>query len=294
MAAFGAVQSRWALLARAGRAADRAAVRDAVVAYGASPGQRHLFAMLFRFGDHPAVPVLRHVLPGRPAAGGAAAVAYARRCGTASAVPDARLGTATGRRVLVHVGYLRALGASAGCLAGRSYRRRLRGLTRPTPSSATLAARAAPLRRAPVAWRLVERNLGLPAPWPVLVVRLLRAAVLPALDRRRRRRARRRRSSAGRPAGRLRRVRGAGDAGHLGDERRVYESTFNFFFKLKYAKLYDAILATPMRPCDIALGEIAWALLRGTLYSAAFLVVMLVIGPGHVVVGAVRAAGGAC
>jgi lipooligosaccharide transport system permease protein len=58
----------------------------------------------------------------------------------------------------------------------------------------------------------------------------------------------------------------------------VYDATFNIFFKLKYAKLYDAVLATPVGPRDIALGEIAWAQLRGTIYSVAFLAVMLVMG----------------
>jgi len=55
----------------------------------------------------------------------------------------------------------------------------------------------------------------------------------------------------------------------------VFDSTFNVFFRLKYNKLYDAALATPMRSGDIALGEISWALLRGGLYGAAFMVVML-------------------
>ena len=54
----------------------------------------------------------------------------------------------------------------------------------------------------------------------------------------------------------------------------VFDSTFNVFFKLKYAKLYDAMLATPLGPVDIALGEIGWALLRGGLYSLGFLAVM--------------------
>jgi len=58
----------------------------------------------------------------------------------------------------------------------------------------------------------------------------------------------------------------------------VFDSTFNVFFKLKYAKLYDAVLATPMGPRDIAVGEIAWSLIRGGLYSAAFLVVALLAG----------------
>lgn len=58
----------------------------------------------------------------------------------------------------------------------------------------------------------------------------------------------------------------------------VYDATFSFFIKLKYAKLYDAMLATPLGPVDIALGEIGWALLRGGLYSVGFLGVMLATG----------------
>jgi lipooligosaccharide transport system permease protein len=58
----------------------------------------------------------------------------------------------------------------------------------------------------------------------------------------------------------------------------VYDSTFNLFFKLKYAKTYDAILSTPLTPADVAVGEIGWALSRGLLYSTAFLAVMLTLG----------------
>ncbi|MGH3901724.1 MAG: ABC transporter permease [Pseudonocardiaceae bacterium] len=58
----------------------------------------------------------------------------------------------------------------------------------------------------------------------------------------------------------------------------VYDSTFSFFLKLKHAKLYDAMLATPLGPVDIALGEIGWALIRGGMYSAGFLAVMLALG----------------
>ena len=58
----------------------------------------------------------------------------------------------------------------------------------------------------------------------------------------------------------------------------VYDATFGFFMKLKYAKLYDAMLATPLGPVDIALGEISWALIRGGMYSAGFLTVMLSLG----------------
>jgi lipooligosaccharide transport system permease protein len=58
----------------------------------------------------------------------------------------------------------------------------------------------------------------------------------------------------------------------------VYDATFNIFFKLKYAKLYDAVLATPMTTRDVAVGEITWALLRGLFYAVSFLVVMLAMG----------------
>ena len=33
------------------------------------------------------------------------------------------------------------------------------------------------------------------------------------------------------------------------------ETTFNFFGKMKFMRLYDGILATPIRPIEIALGE---------------------------------------
>jgi lipooligosaccharide transport system permease protein len=61
----------------------------------------------------------------------------------------------------------------------------------------------------------------------------------------------------------------------------VFDATFNVFFKLKYAKTYDAILSTPLTVGEIAVGEIAWALFRGLLYAIAFLVVMAAMGLVH-------------
>ncbi|MDH3425302.1 MAG: ABC transporter permease [Acidimicrobiia bacterium] len=58
----------------------------------------------------------------------------------------------------------------------------------------------------------------------------------------------------------------------------IFESTMNIFFKLKYGKIYDGMLATPIGPGDIAIGEITWSLIRGGLYSTAFIVVMAVMG----------------
>src|SRR5262249_646842 len=58
----------------------------------------------------------------------------------------------------------------------------------------------------------------------------------------------------------------------------IAESTFNFYARLAWAKLYDAMVATPLRPIEIALGELGWAMLRGTLYSVAFLALMIWLG----------------
>jgi lipooligosaccharide transport system permease protein len=58
----------------------------------------------------------------------------------------------------------------------------------------------------------------------------------------------------------------------------IFDSTMNVFFKMKFAKLYDSMLATSLGPMDVAIGEISWALIRGGLYSAGFLLVMLVMG----------------
>jgi lipooligosaccharide transport system permease protein len=61
----------------------------------------------------------------------------------------------------------------------------------------------------------------------------------------------------------------------------IFDSTFNVFFKIKYMKTYDAVLATPVGPLDIAVGEVAWSLTRGLIYATAFLVVMLGMGLVH-------------
>jgi lipooligosaccharide transport system permease protein len=58
----------------------------------------------------------------------------------------------------------------------------------------------------------------------------------------------------------------------------IYETTFNFFGKLKWEKTYDTMLATPLGPADVAAGELAWAVVRGAAYATAFLVLMLPLG----------------
>ena len=58
----------------------------------------------------------------------------------------------------------------------------------------------------------------------------------------------------------------------------VYDSTWNVFFKMHFAKLYEGMLATSLGPLDVALGEILLALLRGALYALGFMLVMQVLG----------------
>ena len=58
----------------------------------------------------------------------------------------------------------------------------------------------------------------------------------------------------------------------------IFEVTFNVYGKLRWEKVYDAVLATPLDVGDIALGEIAWALFRGLLYSVSFVIVMIALG----------------
>ena len=58
----------------------------------------------------------------------------------------------------------------------------------------------------------------------------------------------------------------------------ITDGFFNIFFKLHFKKTYDGILATPMRVPDVAFGEMLWALTRGSMYAAAFLIVVLVLG----------------
>ena len=57
----------------------------------------------------------------------------------------------------------------------------------------------------------------------------------------------------------------------------IYDSS-NVFWKMKYSKVYDAVLSTPVGPADIAVGETAWALFRGFLYAVSFMLVAGVLG----------------
>lgn len=58
----------------------------------------------------------------------------------------------------------------------------------------------------------------------------------------------------------------------------MIDATFQVFMKLKMAKTYDAMLATPLGVRDIAIGELSWCVLRGALYSGAFICIMGALG----------------
>lgn len=57
----------------------------------------------------------------------------------------------------------------------------------------------------------------------------------------------------------------------------MYE-TMNIFFRINYDRTYATMLATPMTAGDAVLGDVAWATIRGSLYSGAFLAVMAAMG----------------
>lgn len=58
----------------------------------------------------------------------------------------------------------------------------------------------------------------------------------------------------------------------------VFESTMNIYAKMSFDHTYDAMLATPLQPGDVAAGEIGYAQLRGTAYSTVFLIIMALFG----------------
>jgi lipooligosaccharide transport system permease protein len=63
----------------------------------------------------------------------------------------------------------------------------------------------------------------------------------------------------------------------------ISESTFQFHAKLRHQKLFDSMLATPITPFEIALGELLWSSVRTTIYAIAFLGIM--VGTGLTTIG---------
>lgn len=58
----------------------------------------------------------------------------------------------------------------------------------------------------------------------------------------------------------------------------AFDSTFNFFYKLHYVKIYDAMITTPLSIANVVMGEVAWSVMRATAYSGAFLAIAALFG----------------
>ncbi|HEX3826914.1 MAG TPA: ABC transporter permease [Sporichthyaceae bacterium] len=58
----------------------------------------------------------------------------------------------------------------------------------------------------------------------------------------------------------------------------VLDSTYNLYHKLRHARVFQAVRATPLGARDIALGEIASATVRGGIYAAFFVACMAALG----------------
>jgi lipooligosaccharide transport system permease protein len=58
----------------------------------------------------------------------------------------------------------------------------------------------------------------------------------------------------------------------------IAETAFRLFAKLKFDNLYEAVLATPVNPFEIVLGELLWALARTMIYCLGFIGIMVGFG----------------
>jgi lipooligosaccharide transport system permease protein len=58
----------------------------------------------------------------------------------------------------------------------------------------------------------------------------------------------------------------------------IFDTTFMFFIKLKYWGVFQSMLATPLGPTDVVVGEVAWAVARGAIYAGFFLGTMVAMG----------------
>jgi len=58
----------------------------------------------------------------------------------------------------------------------------------------------------------------------------------------------------------------------------AFESTYNFYYKLRYSKIFDSIVVTPVRLREIVMGEVTFSVLRATTYATGFLVFAAMLG----------------
>ncbi len=60
----------------------------------------------------------------------------------------------------------------------------------------------------------------------------------------------------------------------------AFETTYGTFVRLVYQKTYDGMLATPLSPADVFLGEVLWCGCKGLGFTAIVLAVYLAFGAG--------------
>ena len=56
----------------------------------------------------------------------------------------------------------------------------------------------------------------------------------------------------------------------------AFECSFGTFIRLEFDKVYDGMLASPMTPSDMLLGEILWAGTKGFFFSLAVLIIVAI------------------
>jgi len=57
-----------------------------------------------------------------------------------------------------------------------------------------------------------------------------------------------------------------------------FESTYNFFIRMSFEKVYDAMLTTPIETDDVLAGEAAWAVTRALIYGSCFFIIVAIAG----------------
>jgi lipooligosaccharide transport system permease protein len=57
-----------------------------------------------------------------------------------------------------------------------------------------------------------------------------------------------------------------------------FETTWNTFYRMAESRQYDAVLATPVEPEDLVLGELVWAATRALVYGTVFMLVVCALG----------------
>lgn len=56
----------------------------------------------------------------------------------------------------------------------------------------------------------------------------------------------------------------------------TFETTYNVFVRMVFERVYNAYLGAPVRPSDIILGELLWAVTRAAIYGIIFLLILVI------------------